>query len=148
MPTAEPPLRSSEPASQELRLAQLGLHDLDECVRWVLIQALDELFFREFVGDKDRLRPFSATEVRPGINQRGHNERNLAWNPFSAAQSAVPLTTEFAFSGLGVPGNDRNKERAVLDALFDLLVPIVPAFQVLLVEPHLQPGPYKSFIEA
>jgi hypothetical protein len=53
----------------------------------------------------------------------------------------VPLQAEIAFMpGSRVRGNDRNKERAVVDLAPDLLIPGVPAAQLTLVEPDLNAG--------
>jgi hypothetical protein len=58
-----------------------------------------------------------------------------------AIHRQLPFQAEVAFGArVGVRGDDRHEQAAVMDLLADLVIPDIPAAQLALVEPHLDPG--------
>ena len=90
---------------------------------------------QEALGDEGVL-------VRHAVEGDGQNERDRLGDEFGALDGEIPFEAEIALvAGLGGRGDDREKERAGADILFDLLVEIVAALEVALVEPQPSPSP-------
>ena len=71
----------------------------------------------------------------------GYKKGGIVGHQVGAIDGQLPFQPEVALAArLGVRGDDGNEQGAVVDLLADRVVPRVPAAQLALVEPDLDPG--------
>src|SRR5207302_8189210 len=74
------------------------------------------------------------------VNDDRHEERLLLGHMVGTFDGELPFVAKIALEPLlGMLGDHRNKERAVVDLVPDLLIPRVPAAQLALTEKALDP---------
>jgi hypothetical protein len=79
--------------------------------------------------------------VAGAVNNDRYQEGLLVGHVMGAFDGEVPLVPKIALEAfLGVPGDQRNKERALVDLVPDLPIPRVSAPQLALIEKDLDAG--------
>ena len=107
------------------------LYPFNEGRRYLASRQARPLHRSERIRDKGLL-------VACTVNDDRHEERLLLGHMVGTFDGELPFVAKIALEPLlGMLGDHRNKERAVVDLVPDLLIPRVPAPQLALIEKDL-----------